>query len=122
MHTHDAICHVGMDVAKPHLDVASSQASTVKRFDNEPRGFEKLLVQLPPADRCQIVLESTGAYHVELVDFLVERDYAVAVAGPAADTAENTRPLGAFLRDTLLFLGVLTVLGVGLGPGLPWLI
>ena len=83
MHTHDAFCHVGIDVAKPHLDVASSESSSVKRFDNEPRGFEKLLAQLPPPDRCRIVLESTGAYHVELVDFLVERDYAVAVVLPS---------------------------------------
>jgi transposase len=83
MHTHDAICHVGIDVAKVHLDVASSQISAVKRFDNEPCGFEKLLAQLPAPDRCQIVLESTGAYHVELVDFLVERDYAVAVILPS---------------------------------------
>lgn len=83
MHTHDAICHVGIDVAKPHLDVASSQTSPVKRFDNEPGGFETLQAQLPPADQCQIVLESTGAYHVELVDFLVERGYAVAVVLPS---------------------------------------
>lgn len=83
MHTHDAICHVGIDVAKPHLDVASSQASTVKRFDNEPGGLEQLLVQLPPPDQCQIVLESTGAYHLELVDCLVEHGYAVAVVLPS---------------------------------------
>lgn len=83
MHTHDAFCHVGIDVAKPHLDVAFSESSSVKRFDNEPCGFQKLLAQLPPPERCQIVLESTGAYHVELVDFLVERDYAVAIVLPS---------------------------------------
>jgi len=83
MHTHEAFCHVGIDVAKPHLDVSSSQTSAVKRFDNEPRGWEQLLAQLPPPDQCQIVLESTGAYHVELVDCLVERDYSVAVVLPS---------------------------------------
>ena len=83
MHAHDAFCHVGMDVAKPHLDVASSETSSVQRFDNEPRGFEKLLAQLPPPDRCQIVLESTGAYHAAAVEFLVERGYAVAVVLPS---------------------------------------
>jgi len=80
---HTATSHVGIDVSKIHLDVASSETSTVKRFDNEPRGFEKLLTQLPPPDQCQIVLESTGVYHVELVDLLVERDYAVAVVLPS---------------------------------------
>lgn len=83
MHAHDTFCHVGMDVAKPHLDIAFSESSAVKRFDNEPRGFEKLLAQLPPPDQCQIVLESTGAYHAAVVEFLVERGYAVAVVLPS---------------------------------------
>lgn len=83
MHTHDAFCHVGIDVAKPQLDVAFSGSSSVKRFDNQPRGFETLRAQLPSPDRCQIVLESTGAYHVELVEFLVEHQYAVAVVLPS---------------------------------------
>ena len=55
----------------------------VKRFDNLPHGLEQLLAQLPPPDRCQIVLESTGIYHADLVDFLVEHDYAVAVVLPS---------------------------------------
>lgn len=83
MHTHEAFCHVGIDVAKPHLDVAFSGSSAVKRFDNEPRGFEKLFAQLPPPDQCQIVLESTGAYHAAVVEFLVERGFAVAVVLPS---------------------------------------
>ena len=51
MHTHEAFCHVGIDIAKVHLDVASSEASAVKRFDNEPRGFDSLAAQLPPPDQ-----------------------------------------------------------------------
>jgi phosphoketolase len=36
--------------------------------------------------------------HLRLPDF---HEYAVAVEKPAAGTAENTRPLGAFLRDVM---------------------
>jgi transposase len=83
MSTHHAFCHVGIDVAKAHLDVASSQASAVVRVDNEPDGFEHLLMKLPPPEQCQIVLESTGVYHAELVQCLVERDYHVAIVLPS---------------------------------------
>jgi transposase len=83
MHTHETIAHVGVDGSKRHLDVASSEGSSVKRFDNWPHGREQLLPRLPPPDRCQIVLESTGVYLVELVDFLIEHDYAVAVVLPS---------------------------------------
>jgi transposase len=83
MQTNDTHVHLGIDVSKANLDVASSESSRLLRVANDPGGFQKLLEQLPPPDRCQIVLESTGAYHVELVDFLVERDYAVAVVLPS---------------------------------------
>jgi transposase len=75
--------HVGIDVAKPHLDVASSHSNSVTRFDNNQRGFEKLVQQLPSHDQCQIVLESTGVYHADLVDFLLEKQFKVAVVLPS---------------------------------------
>lgn len=83
MHTHDAFFHLGIDVAKPHLDVAAAHDATVTRFPNSPAGFQKLRAHLPPPQQCQIVLESTGVYHVPLVDFLVDQHYAVAVILPS---------------------------------------
>lgn len=79
----NAFHHVGIDVAKPHLDVASSHSNTVTRFDNNQHGFEKLVKQLPPKDHCQIVLESTGVYHTELVDFLLDQEFNVAIVLPS---------------------------------------
>lgn len=78
-----AFRHVGIDVAKPHLDVASSDSKAVLRFDNDRSGFEKLLPQLPPPEHCQIVLESTGVYHAALVEFLLDRNFQVAVVLPS---------------------------------------
>jgi len=75
--------HVGIDVAKPHLDVASSHSNAVTRFDNNQHGFDKLVKQLPSKDQCQIVLESTGVYHAGLVDFLLEKQFHVAVVLPS---------------------------------------
>jgi len=75
--------HVGIDVAKPHLDVASSHSNAVSRFNNDLTGFEKLLKQLPTPEKCQIVLEATGIYHVPLVDFLLNHNFHVAVILPS---------------------------------------
>ena len=77
------LIHVGIDVSKQHLDIATSASRAIFRFSNDSAGFHKLLKSLPPASRTQVVLESTGIYHFELLVFLVERDYRVAVVSPA---------------------------------------
>jgi transposase len=74
--------HFGIDVSKRTLDIASSQNSAVRHCDNDPEGYQKLLQDLPAPQNCQIVLESTGIYHVGVVQFLIERDYQVAVVPP----------------------------------------
>jgi hypothetical protein len=50
---------------------------------------------------------------LRLPDF---HDYAVAVERPAAGSAENTRPLGAFLRDIMRLNPQLRVFGPGRPP------
>jgi transposase len=80
--TIDTRIHLGIDVAKDHLDVASSESSRLLRVPNSPEGFQTLLAQLPPPDACQIVLEATGVYHSELFLFLAEREYPVAIVAP----------------------------------------
>lgn len=75
--------HVGIDVCKQHLDVASSQSRSITRFTNSEEGFRLLLLSLPPAANSQVVMESTGIYHLDLLMFLVEHNYPVAVVSPA---------------------------------------
>lgn len=75
--------HIGIDVSKQHLDVASSTSKSINRFSNNDEGFQQLLQALPPTDLTQIVLESTGVYHFQLLVCLVEHGYAVAVVSPA---------------------------------------
>lgn len=76
------LVHIGVDVSKEQLDVASSQSAAIVRVSNDIAGFQKLLAELPAADRTQIVVESTGIYHFEMLLFLLERDYRVAVVSP----------------------------------------
>lgn len=75
--------HIGIDVSKAHLDVATSQSSNIQNLSNDQAGFHRLLKLLPSPENCQIVFESTGNYHFELLVFLTEREYRVAVLSPA---------------------------------------
>jgi transposase len=78
-----SLIHIGIDVSKQHLDVATSQSAALLRVSNDDAGFRKLLKQLPPSERCQVVLESTGIYHFDVLVCLAERGYPVAVVAPA---------------------------------------
>lgn len=77
------LVHVGIDVSKQHLDVATSRSPSISRFSNDAEGFRQLLGKLPPAGQTQVVIESTGIYHFDLLVHLVEHDHAVAVVSPA---------------------------------------
>jgi transposase len=74
--------HIGIDVSKQHLDVATSESNTIQRVSNDYDGFKKLLKQLPSPEDCQVVFESTGSYHFDLLVFLAEQNYLVAVVAP----------------------------------------
>lgn len=76
------LIHVGIDVSKQQLDVASSQLRSINRFANTPDGFTLLLKSLPPATHTQVVMESTGVYHFDLLVYLAENNYPVAVVPP----------------------------------------
>lgn len=80
--TIDPRIHIGIDVSKERLDVAMSDSSKPLAFDNDHKGFQKLLQQIPAPDRCQIVLEATGTYHFDLFLCLNDRGYHVAVVPP----------------------------------------
>ena len=76
------LVHVGIDVSKQQLDVASSQSRNLNAFANSPDGFQALLKSLPPATQTQVVIESTGVYHFDLLLYLTENNYPVAVVSP----------------------------------------
>lgn len=78
----DPRIHIGIDVSKARLDVAMSDSSSLLAVDNDHKGFQKLLKQLPPPDRCQVVMEATGTYHFDAFLCLNEHGYHVAVVPP----------------------------------------
>jgi transposase len=75
----------GIDVSKPHLDLAlvsTTAKPTRLRFPNTPEGREALLAALAHHRPTWVALEPTGAYHLPLLQLLAEKGLQVALVNP----------------------------------------
>lgn len=86
---------IGIDVSKKTLDVFDYPAKFSETFDNTDAGAGRLLVSLPKAGSCLIVLEASGAYEKSIVMHLVNAGHVVSVV--------NARQV----RDFVKALGIL---------------
>lgn len=81
---------IGVDVAKKTLEIAVLEKATqkvigTKSFSNTPKGYSELLLYVASkTKRCisTVVLESTGVYHENFVDYCYEVGWAVSVVLP----------------------------------------
>lgn len=111
--------YVGIDVAKEIRYAAVSDASDkvlVKpfAFKNDAAGFGLLLSKLSEFDKDEILvgLESTGIYSENLICFLYEAGYKLAVINPiqtAALRKTSIRKTKTDKTDTLLIIKSMTV-------------
>ncbi len=79
--------YIGIDIAKfKHFaSVVSSDGKVIVKpfpFENSRQGFMKLIEEIENFQDCLIGLESTGHYAENLIQFLYERNYKVAVINP----------------------------------------
>jgi transposase len=75
----------GIDVSKPHLDLAlvsTTAKPTRLRFPNTPEGREALLAALAHHRPTWVALEPTGAYHLPLLQLLAEKGLQIALVNP----------------------------------------
>lgn len=80
---------LGIDIAKDSFDIAliDNNQKLLKKKSKYPMGydgfdeFEKLL-QCYPKNELLIVCESTGIYHLNLLSFLLEKEYRCALVNP----------------------------------------
>lgn len=74
---------VGIDVAKPLVDVAVLGAKfEAQRFDNEADGHSALIAALQPLQPALVVMEATGGYEAALACALQAAGLPVAVVNP----------------------------------------
>ena len=86
---------VGIDVGKPHFDVARHDEDEVWRVDNDDAGIEELVARLVELGPELGVLEATGGFEVAASAALAAREVPVVVANPrqASDFAKSTGQL-----------------------------
>lgn len=73
--------HVGIDVAKKTLEVASTGGKTLSVPNNE-EGHKDIGEFLEELDPVIVVLEATGGYELPVVEYLAARAVPVAVVNP----------------------------------------
>ncbi len=74
---------VGIDIAKAHVDVATTHSPVpLGRFENEPEGHSALVSRLEVLQPALIVMEATGGYEHALACSLQAAGFAVAVINP----------------------------------------
>lgn len=104
--------YIGIDIAKfKHFaSVVSSDGKVIIKpfpFENSRQGFMKLLEEIENFQDCLIGLESTGHYAENLIQFLYERNYSIAVINPIQTDSlrdSNIRKTKTDKIDTMLIV------------------
>ena len=104
--------YIGIDIAKfKHFaSVVSSDGKVIVKpfpFENSCQGFMKLIEEIENFQDCLIGLESTGHYAENLIQFLYERDYPIAVINPIQTDSlrdSNIRKTKTDKIDTMLIV------------------
>lgn len=104
--------YIGIDIAKfKHFaSVVSSDGKVIIKpfpFENSRQGFMKLIEEIENFQDCLIGLESTGHYAENLIQFLFERNYSVAVINPIQTDSlrdSNIRKTKTDKVDTMLIV------------------
>ena len=104
--------YIGIDIAKfKHFaSVVSSDGKVIVKpfpFENSRKGFMKLVEEIENFHDCLIGLESTGHYADNLIQFLFERNYKVAVINPIQTDSlrdSNIRKTKTDKIDTMLIV------------------
>lgn len=104
--------YIGIDIAKfKHFaSVVSSDGEVIVKpfpFENSRQGFMKLIEEIENFHDCLIGLESTGHYAENLIQFLYEHDYPIAIINPIQTDSlrdSNIRKTKTDKIDTMLIV------------------
>ena len=107
--------NVGIDISKPHLDVAFDPNGSVARFTNHPDGHRALVEQLQEHDVQRIVLEATGGYERPVVAALLAQKVPVIVINPK-QARDFTKAIGQLAKTDAIDARVLARFAADLKP------
>ena len=106
---------VGIDVAKHSLEVYLASEDRCLTIKNSTDGFKQLLVELPAAGSCLVVIEATGGYQSRVVGALVAGGHQVAVVNPR-QVRDFARGLGIVAKTDRLDARVIARFGEQVRP------
>lgn len=89
---------VSADVSKDKLDVCVGARYQVTCFDNNQKGIQKLIDQLPSSEQCIVVCEPTGGYEKRFVEQLQDAGYRVILAN-AMKVRRYAESMGALAKN-----------------------
>lgn len=73
---------IGVDIAREVLDIAVSNISEVRQFNNNGKGITGAVHYIAGLKPGRIILEATGTYGRSLVDSLQSRCLPVIIVNP----------------------------------------
>lgn len=109
-----AMCVVGIDVGKHHLDVATVSGASW-RVDNSPDGLSALLGYLLPLTPSLVVLEPTGGYERPALVALAAASLPVALVNPRK-VRDFARSVGQLAKTDAIDARLLARYGSVIGP------
>jgi transposase len=74
--------YVGIDISKAFLDVYILPSKKIYQFENNQKGFQKLVKEIATYPEVLVVMESTGGYEKKLTKALAEKKYPFAIVNP----------------------------------------
>jgi transposase len=102
--------HLGIDVAKDSLELASDPAGLKLSLPNNPKGRQELLDALRNRCIALITLEATGGYERALVAELLEVGYRVVVANPR-QVRDFARGMGQLAKTDAIDASMIATFG-----------
>lgn len=73
---------IGIDVGSEHLDVNWHDSKRVARFDNSRSGIKCAVKWIAAREPCQVMVEATGGYELEVLDALVQAQLPAVRVNP----------------------------------------
>jgi transposase len=107
--------YVGIDVAKPKLDIAISNNDNLLQMANNEDGFRELVKQLPSKNKTLIVLEASGGYEQSVTNYLRRKRYDVAIVN-AKRVRDFAKASGKLAKTDSIDASVIMAFGNAFNP------
>lgn len=112
--TEEEVC-VGVDIAKGTLDIAVSNLSEVRQFNNDRTGISGAVRYIARFKPSRIILEATGTYGVPLAASLQSKCLPVIVVNPR-QVRDFARATGVLAKTDRIDARILALFGLQIKP------